>query len=108
MRYAESTIEKELFDYCKDIASEIDDIANGDSEKSLHEYFEDALDIRFEVDGRRELCGGKIMVACGGPNIWVHENVVSGYWGAAEAHRELSPAAKDAVFEYLCELWVGC
>lgn len=96
---------KELFDYCKNIAEEIEEIASGDSEKSLYDYFEDALDIRFEIDIRRELCGGKVLVAFGGPNVWVHDDVVSGYWGADEVHYPLHGSAKDAMFDYLSEMW---
>lgn len=100
-----SNTEKELEESCKCIADELDDIASGVSEQSIHDYFEDALDIRFEVDMRRELCGGKILVACGGPNIWVYDDRVVGYWGASSTEYYLTGAAKDAVYDYLFDLY---
>lgn len=43
----------------------------------------EVLDWRFEITQRGELLGGKLLVAFGGPNIWVDfiNREIAGYWG---------------------------
>lgn len=41
-------------------------------------------DLRFEVSSRREFLGGRTVVAFGGPNVWVSDDCVRGYWGFDE------------------------
>lgn len=47
------------------------------------EYFENALDIEYIIGGDGRYRGVRIMVACGGPNIWVdtRRGEVYGAWG---------------------------
>jgi len=46
------------------------------------EYLSDALDIEFIVNSQREVLGARILVAFGGPNIWINTRTkqVEGYW----------------------------
>jgi len=46
------------------------------------EYLSDALDIEFIVNSQREVLGARILVAFGGPNIWINtrNKQVEGYW----------------------------
>ena len=46
------------------------------------DYLQDVLDIQYIVSGKGEYLGARILVAFGGPNIWVdtQRNVVEGYW----------------------------
>ena len=46
------------------------------------DYLNDALDIQYIVTGQGEYIGARILVAYGGPNIWVntHTGIVEGYW----------------------------
>lgn len=46
------------------------------------EYLSDALDIEFIVNSEREVLGARILVAFGGPNIWINTRTkqVEGYW----------------------------
>ena len=46
------------------------------------EYLSDALDIEYIVNGNRELLGARVLVAFGGPNIWINTRTkqVEGYW----------------------------
>jgi hypothetical protein len=46
------------------------------------EYLSDALDIEYIVNGDREVLGARILVAFGGPNIWINTRTrqVEGYW----------------------------
>lgn len=76
------------------IADTLEDIKNNgfyefedeDDEEGTY-YFEDTYNIDFIWRMGYGLMGVRIMVACGGPNIWVdtYEMTVHGYWGGDEA-----------------------
>ena len=59
----------------------------GDDEEDDRWYFEDAYNIDYIWRLGCGLMGVRVMVACGGPNIWVDtcEKTVHGYWGGDEA-----------------------
>lgn len=46
------------------------------------EYLSDALDIEYIVNSDKEVLGARILVAFGGPNIWIdtRNRRVEGYW----------------------------
>ena len=62
-------------------------------------------DTRFEVDSRKELCGGKTLFTFGGPNIWVHDDMVCGYWGSARVEMSFNPETKTAMFDWFNDRW---
>lgn len=49
---------------------------------SAYDWLFDALDIQYIVTGNGEYLGARILVAFGGPNIWVNTQTkeVEGYW----------------------------
>lgn len=51
-------------------------------ETSAYDYLEDALDINWILNSDRSYKGARILVAFGGPNIWIDTttNTVEGYW----------------------------
>jgi len=53
----------------------------GDSIGAM-DYIHDALDINYTLDSERQYKGARILVAFGGPNIWIDtaKNTVEGYW----------------------------
>lgn len=55
--------------------------------KSGFDYIEDVLDIHYIISGKKEFLGSKILVAFGGPNIWINTmtKTVHGYWGSEYA-----------------------
>ena len=60
------------------------------------DYLSDALDINYTVSSDlKVMIGARILVAFGGPNIWVDtsKGVVEGYWGSdsATAHFHEDP-----------------
>lgn len=57
-------------------------IHKGIPDISGFDYLNDALDIQYIVTGQGEYIGARILVAFGGPNIWVntHTGTVEGYW----------------------------
>ena len=59
----------------------------GEDEEDGRWYFEDTYNIDYIWRLGYGLMGVRVMVACGGPNIWVDtfEKTVHGYWGGDEA-----------------------
>lgn len=64
---------------CKTV-SDIDDL----EQLGVYDYFDDVFDIEYRVGSDRELRSVQIMVACGGPNIYIDtasRNVELYWWG---------------------------
>ena len=53
-----------------------------DEESCAWDYLEGALDIEYIISSTREYLGARVLVAFGGPNIWVNTrtNTVDGAW----------------------------
>ena len=74
------------YEYCPDCGSS--DFENDccehfkESTQSGFDYISDALDIQFIVDGNKEYLAARILVAFGGPNIWINTQTktIEGYW----------------------------
>lgn len=62
-------------------------------------------DTRFEVDSKKELCGGRTLFTFGGPNIWVHDGMVCGYWGSARVEMSFNPETRTAMFDWFNDRW---
>lgn len=106
-----------LYKNCKMISEELDDIAeNGfytrDEDGEDDEfYFDDTYGTDYVFRSRYGLIGVRVMVAFGGPNIYVdsYREEVVGYWGGDEVHypirRDVADRITDA-FEDIasCEL----
>ena len=87
------TCEEQLRRMCKNIANSITDPQEitakeefGRLEKrteTAHDWMEGTYDIRYYVDREKRYLGAEIMVAGGGPTIWVnlYTKEVEGYWG---------------------------
>ena len=82
----------QLSDHVKYIADKIsngfDDETNDDGEPlSAFDYLQDALDIEYIVNSKKEYLGARVLVAFGGPNIWVNTRTktIEGYWWADKA-----------------------
>ena len=73
----EETCEAQLRRNCKSIAM---DITNGKEDAS--KWMEGVYDIRYLVDREKRYLGAMMMVAGGGPTIWVNTwtKEVEGYW----------------------------
>ena len=85
------TCEEQLRRMCKNIAEEITagpeqvDIHTGEDreEVTASSWMEGVYDIRYYVDREKRYLGCELMVAGGGPTIWVntYTQQVEGYWG---------------------------
>ena len=128
-----SSTDEELHGMVKDIVDELESAVNGclyrgmDGEfemiDDIDEYMEgrdempeqatvaDVIerrglgDIRFEVDSNKELCGGKTLFTFGGPNIWVHDDRVCGYWGSARVEMTFNSETKSAMYDWFNDRW---
>lgn len=58
-----------------------------EGEFSAFDYLQDALDIEYIVNSKREYLGARVLVAFGGPNIWVDtkRGIVEGAWWGSHA-----------------------
>lgn len=74
---------------------------------SLYDYFSDCLDIEYRCGSDREYRSAQIMVACGGPNIYIDtaEKAVLLYWWTDRARYYLSSDACEAVDDWAREYW---
>jgi len=75
------TCEEQLRRMCKEIAEEISDSNN--TMKQLEAFMDGVYDIRYHVDCGKRYLAAELMVAGGGPTIWVDlwDKEVKGYWG---------------------------
>ena len=102
--------DKEIYEdedrYVTDNIGDVDDIDDPE-QMSVMEYINDKSlgDIRFEVNKNMECCGGKMLLAFGGPNIWLHDDEVCGCWGGNSETWPLCPDARDALMEFFQEEW---
>ena len=79
------TCEEQLRRMCKSIAEEITKGTREtpDGESPASEYMDHVYDIRYLVDREKRYMGCELMVAGGGPTLWVntYTKEVEGYWG---------------------------
>ena len=84
------TCEEQLRRMCANIADSIsspemitDEETGKKREETAHDWMEGTYDIRYLVDREKRYMAAEILVAGGGPTIWVDtwENEVKGYWG---------------------------
>lgn len=73
---------------------------------SAFDYLEGVLDIEYTVNGAGEYLGARVLVAFGGPNIWINTRTqeVEGHWwsDSARAHYTEDAMGLD---DALRELW---
>ena len=80
------TCEEQLRRMCKSIADSItnpvDNSEHGE-QASAASWMEDVYDIRYIVDREKRYYSAELLVAGGGPTVWVNLNTmeVQGYWG---------------------------
>lgn len=95
----------DLKNHVQHIANELTKGFSDDAEYSAFDYLEDALDIEYIVNSKGEYLGARVLVAFGGPNIWVNTRTgtVEGAWWSdrAEASFKDNIGLNDA----LEELW---
>ena len=76
------TCEEQLRRMCKNIADSISD-PDKEHEETAGDWMENVYDIEWITFNDGSFKGARLLVAGGGPNIWVNlqTNTVDGYWG---------------------------
>ena len=102
-----------LIKSCDNIADTLEKIYENDffiedEENDDYDYYyfdEDVYNIDYVWRKNYGLVGVRIMVACGGPNIWIDtmEGAVCGYWGTDVYRAYLTTACIDAINGYFAE-----
>jgi hypothetical protein len=94
-------IRKELEKELMDLRDDLEKMQNED------EYLEDVLDVERTqnlVSGYWVTQSYRIQLSAGGPDIWVDEEGLKGYWGSEKVelpHTEKSKEKFQAICEYL-------
>ena len=75
------TCEEQLRRMCKNIA---DSITSPEEGETAAKWMEDTYDIRYLISSDKNFLGSEILVAGGGPTIWVDtfREQVTGWWGS--------------------------
>lgn len=74
---------------------------------TMYEYFDEYFNIDYIVDGSKEFTACRIMIACGGPNVYINtwEKCVELYWWSEMGKAYLPGYVCDAINEYFEELY---
>ena len=109
------TCEEQLRRMCKNIA---DSITNPDPkfigpedeeprQETASDWMEGTYDIRYIVDREKRYYSAELLVAGGGPTIWVslNEMMVQGYWGSDRVNE---PFIDNLGLDDYCEEMYGC
>ena len=72
------------------------------------DYISDVLDVNWVLDHNREFKGARLLVAFGGPNIWVDttKQTVEGHWWGDSFTASYSRDEMD--IEGACSEWFNC
>ena len=108
------TCGEQLRRMCKNIGNgihspeEITDEETGEKRtETASDWMEDVYDIRYIVDREKRYYSAEMMVAGGGPTIWVslNEMMVQGYWGGDRVN---VPFSDNLGLDDYCEDMYGC
>lgn len=88
---------------CCGAVNDVDDL----EQLSLWDYLADIYDTEYRVGSDKEYRSVQIMVACGGPNIYIDtaRALVMLHWWTEYAEYPLSYDARDAIDEWAKEYW---
>ena len=107
------TCEEQLRRMCKDIADGItspemitDEETGEKRQETAGDWMENTYDIRYYVDREKQYLGAEILVAGGGPTVWVntYTGYVEGYWGGDKV---LEPFIDNLGLADYCEEMYG-
>lgn len=102
IRFPDNVGDKYRCPHCHNV-TDVDDY----EQLSIWDYMSDILDIEYRCGSDKEYRSCKIMVACGGPNIYIDtaSALVKLYWWTEYAEYPLSYDARDAIDEWAEEYW---
>lgn len=90
---------------CPECDKELD--TNALEQMTMFDYFNDCYNIEYRIDANGEYKSVELMVACGGPNIYVDTKTatVNLYWWGDSASWDFSRDTANAIDEAFEELW---
>ena len=91
-----SDLQKHVDAIAKQLTAGFDDALNDDGEPvSAFDYLADALDIQWVCARDKSYHGARVLVAFGGPNIWINTRTktVEGHWWGEKAVAEFEDTA---------------
>lgn len=98
-------IEDDSEPICPDCEEEMEQLSMWDHLNDM-----DIYDLEYRVESKHADCikSVRIMVACGGPNVFIDtaSRTVDLYWWTDEAHADISSEASDLIEEFYNELWI--
>ena len=65
---------------------------------------DEALDIIYQISLKGEMKGFELLLAFGGPNIYLEDDKVVGYWGGDKYYAYISSEAYNQIWDYLEEI----
>lgn len=88
-------------------ASDLDEVPEGWEQVTMYDYFADVYNERYVLDGNMEYIAVRLMIACGGPNIWVDTETgsVELYWWGDRASYPLT-SSTVAEIDALASEWL--
>ena len=101
------TCGEQLRRMCKEIAEEISaGNPEGKDSKTASAWMEGTYDIRYYINRDKQYLGAEIMVAGGGPTVWIntYTRQVEGYWGGDKV---FEPFADELGLDDYCEEMYG-
>ena len=102
IRFPDNVGDKYRCPHCHNVA-DVDEY----EQLSIWDFLNDVYDVEYRVGSDKEYRSVKIMVACGGPNIYIDtaSALVKLYWWTEYAEYPLSYEARDAIDEWAEEYW---
>ena len=75
-----------------------------DNNPNGFDYLEDVLDVKWVIDNNGHYVGAELLVAFGGPNIWIHtrNNQIKGYWWG---DNDVAEYEDNLGLDEACEEW---
>ena len=78
------TLKNHVLSIINTLENGCDELNSDGEEFGAYDYLQDALDIEYIVNGKKEYLGARVLVAFGGPNIWINtrtKQVEAHWWG---------------------------
>mgnify|MGYP003139564533 CR=1 FL=1 len=100
------TCGEQLRRMCKEIAEEISNDSHDGQIDGAARFMEGTYDIRYYINRDKQYLGAEIMVAGGGPTVWIntYTRQVEGYWGGDKV---FEPFADELGLDDYCEEMYG-
>ena len=101
---------QELKNHCISIAEGIENPTelNEDGEPiTAYDYLQDVYDIEYYVDSNKEYLGARLLVAFGGPNIYIDTryNTIEGHWWGDYAEAKYTD---ELILDEACRVLFYC